>query len=126
MASEKAAKILWKREAPFTQEEIAAMPEGQAWGWIRVHDRNLRDRKAQAKLPQICFTGFKVSEKEKLTQLANQIGLEVKEPVTKNLTILVIGDNAGPSKVAKAKAQDCTIFTKDDFMDYLRRIKKDE
>src|SRR6266478_2556694 len=68
MASEKAAKILWKMEAPFTREQIEAMPEGQAWGWILPRERKLREDKAKLKLPQICFTGFKDSEKEKLRQ----------------------------------------------------------
>lgn len=123
MASEKAAKILWKMEASFTREQIEAMPEGQAWGLIRTHERKLRELRAAAKLPQICFTGFKDSEKEKLSQLAKQVGLEVKDCVTKNLVILVTGDNAGPSKIAKAKAQGCTIFPEDGFMDYLRSRK---
>jgi NAD-dependent DNA ligase len=120
MASEKAAKILWKMEAPFTPEHIAAMPEGQAWGWIRPRERKLREIKAQLKSPQICFTGFKNSAKEKLSQLAAQIGFEVKKPVTKKLVILVVGDNGGLSKIGKAEAQGCKILTEDEFMDYFR------
>jgi BRCT domain type II-containing protein len=71
-------------------------------------------------LPQICFTGFTNSVNEKLSHLAREIGYEVKQPVTKQLAILVIGDNAGPTKMEKAKAQGCTIFTEIEFMDHCR------
>ena len=123
MASEKARQILWKIEAPFTQEQIAAMPEGQAWGLIRQHDRKLREIRERLRLPQICFTGFKNSDKGRLKKLATQAGFEVKDCVTKKLKILVIGDNRGPDKIAKANAQGCPVFTEDAFMDYLQTKK---
>jgi len=125
MASEKAAKILWKLEAPFTPEQVAAMPEAQAWAWIRPRERKLSEMKARMKLPQICFTGFKNSQKEKLRQLATQIGFDVKDGMTKNLAILVIGENAGPSKISKATAQGCTILTEGGFIDYFRSKKNE-
>lgn len=120
MASEKARKILVKMEAPFTEQEIAVLPEGDAWGWIRPRERKLSEEKQARRLPQICFTGFKNSDREKLSHLASQIGFDVKQPVTRQLVILVIGDNLGSSKIEKAKTQGCIIFTENEFMDYFR------
>src|ERR1043165_3107648 len=111
MASEKAARILWKREAPYTPEQVAGMPEQDAWAWILPDDRKRREIKAKSKLPQVCFTGFKESDKNSLRQLASHAGFEVKDCVTKNLAILVTGENAGQSKLEKAKAQKCKIMS---------------
>jgi NAD-dependent DNA ligase len=125
MASEKAAKILRKKEAPFTEAQIAAMSEREAWTWIFAHDQKIREMKAQAKLPQICFTGYTDLEKEKLGDIAKQIGFEVKDSVTKNLVMLVTGENAGPSKIAKAEAQGCITTDEAGFMAYVRSRKED-
>jgi len=125
MASEKAAKILRKKEAPFTEDQIAAMSEREAWTWIFAHDKRIREMNVQSKLPQICFTGFTDSEKEELREIAHQAGFEVKDSVTKSLVILVAGGNAGPSKIAKAEAQGCIVTDKAGFMDYVRSKKED-
>lgn len=125
MASEKAAKILRKREAPFTEDQIAAMSEREAWAWIFSHDQQTREMKVQSKLPQICFTGFTDSEKEELREIARQAGFEIKDSVTKSLVILVTGENAGPSKTAKAEAQGCIVTDKAGFIDYVRSKKLD-
>lgn len=52
---------------------------------------------------EICFTGFKAKERDELETLAESLGLLIKNNITKNLHILCVGDNAGPSKIAKAK-----------------------
>jgi DNA ligase (NAD+) len=120
MASEKAARILRKREAPFTQDQITTMPESQAWAWIYANDREFSTKKSQARIPEVCFTGFTDSERDMLSDAARQVGLHVKDSVTKNLLILVIGENAGPSKIAKAEKQRCIITDRDGFADYVR------
>ena len=125
MASEKAARILRKREAPFTEGQIAAMSEREAWAWIFAADKKTREMHAQAKLPQICFTGFTDSKREELTEIAQLAGFEVKDSVTKNLVILVAGENAGPSKIAKAEAQGCIVTDESGFRDYVRSTKED-
>jgi NAD-dependent DNA ligase len=124
MASEKAGQILRKKEAPFTEDQIAAMSEREAWAWIFSHDQKIREMKAQSKLPQICFTGFTDSEKEELREIAQQSGFEIKDSVTKNLGMLVTGENAGPSKIAKAEAQGCIVTDEAGFMDYIRSKKE--
>ena len=57
--------------------------------------------KKQAK-PQILFTGFPASEKAELENKAKAAGFSVCKSVTKNLAVLCIGSNAGPSKIKKA------------------------
>jgi NAD-dependent DNA ligase len=125
MASEKAAKILRKKEAPFTEDQIIAMSEREAWAWIFAHDQKIREAKAQAKLLQICLTGFTDSKKEELRAIAQQGGFEVKDSVTKNLVLLVTGENAGPSKITKAEAQGCVVTDEAGFMEYVRSKKED-
>jgi NAD-dependent DNA ligase len=126
MASEKVARILRKKEAPFTEEQISALSEHDAWTWIYAHDKQAREVKAKAKQPQVCFTGFTDSEKEKLKVIARQAGFEVKDSVTKGCAILVAGANAGWSKLEKAEAQGCIVVDEAGFMEYLRSKEKAE
>ena len=39
--------------------------------------------------------------------------------VTKNLMILVAGDNAGPAKIKKAHDQGVAVVSKEEFLDFL-------
>lgn len=120
MASEKAARILRKKEAPFTEEQISAMSERDAWAWIYAQEKQARESRANAKLPQVCFTGFTDSEKERLKASALQAGFEVKDSVTKSCALLVAGATAGWSKLEKAEAQGCTVVDEAGFIEYVR------
>lgn len=53
--------------------------------------------------PQILFTGFKSAKREELERLAVEQGLRVMKAASKALAFLCIGDNAGPTKVEKAR-----------------------
>jgi NAD-dependent DNA ligase len=64
---------------------------------------------------EVCFTGFKKSEKEELTSLSESKKLFVKSSVTKNLVFLCYGYNAGPAKLHKACQQGVIILDKDQF-----------
>ena len=50
-------------------------------------------------------------------------GFTVRDSVTKGLTVLVAGSNAGPTKLAKAEAQECTITDATGFLTYLEMRK---
>ena len=52
----------------------------------------------------IIFTGFSASDKKRLTDLAKQKGFRVTTSVSQKTGLLVLGDNAGPSKMTKARA----------------------
>ncbi|MWL87137.1 BRCT domain-containing protein [Cupriavidus sp. SW-Y-13] len=62
-------------------------------------------------VPQIAFTGFGKDHRAALEQQAATMGLRVVKSVTQSLTFLCTGGNAGPKKVAKAKAQRVYILT---------------
>ena len=114
---EKAAKRSRTKEGSFTEDQIWAMSERDAWTWIFAHDQKTREMKLQSKLPQICFTGFSDSKKEELREIAKQAGFEAKDSVTKTLVIPVVGENAGPSKIAKPQIQGCIVTDEAGFMD---------
>lgn len=52
--------------------------------------------------PSILFTGFKRAEREAMEQLAENAGWRIRKTVSMTLDYLVIGDNAGPSKLKEA------------------------
>lgn len=59
----------------------------------------------QESRPQILFTGFAKAERAAFEAQAAAVGLAVVSTVTKNLTFLACGGNAGPTKVDKARNQ---------------------
>ena len=67
----------------------------------------------------MCFTGLSASEKIKLEEVAIGSGLHVTTSVTKNLMLLIAGENAGPAKLKKAQDQGVTIISKEDFLEFL-------
>lgn len=67
----------------------------------------------------ICFTGFKKIDKERLTECALANGLMVRSSVTRNLQILCCGYNAGPTKVTAARMQGVVILDEVQFEAFL-------
>ncbi len=59
----------------------------------------------QESRPQILFTGFAKAERATFEAQAAAAGLTVVSTITKNLTFLACGGNAGPAKVRKARQQ---------------------
>lgn len=117
MASDRPAKIL-RSKTNLPEDQIAQMSDAEAWKLIYTMDppKNQRPRKNRT---EICFTGFSPSDKDRLEQLAVANGIEVVKSVTKTLTFLVTGANAGPSKTQKAQDQKAIILTEDQFMRFL-------
>lgn len=78
--------------------------------------------------PEICLTGFKKEDKERLTELAESKGFYVASKVTSNLKILVCGYNAGPAKKKRAQAIQAMILSEPQFGEYLNtgEIPEDE
>lgn len=121
MLSEKATRIL-RRIGCFSEEQLHAMSEAEAWHHIYAHDLE-KSKKSKARNPEVCFTGFTDDQKAVLTESAIQAGFTVKDSVTKSLRVLVTGSNAGPSKLAKAEAQNCIITDATGFLSYLEMRK---
>lgn len=73
------------------------------------------------KLLEVCFTGFKKADKERLTALAKEKKLYIANDVTINLGILICGYNAGPKKIERAvnSAMQVEIMDEEDFLHFL-------
>ncbi|MAT52120.1 MAG: hypothetical protein CMK32_13160 [Porticoccaceae bacterium] len=113
MPEEKITRILLsKTDLPL--EKIQQMSDKEAWSefYKRFPSKNSKSRKGDIK---ICFTGFSVSEKQRMERIAVSAGLEISRSVTKSLRFLVIGPNPGPSKVEKAKQQEVPILDETQF-----------
>lgn len=116
MASEKITKILLAK-SPLTPDEIKAMSDREAWGWLYSHFPPKFKRKAAQKNggPEICFTGFSASDRTRLEAEAQEAHLDVVKSVTTELRYLVAGPNAGPSKLQKAKAMSIAVMSAEQF-----------
>ena len=55
---------------------------------------------------EVCFTGFASSDKKEMELRAVDNEMFVRSSVTKNLGLLVCGDNAGPAKIKKAMSNN--------------------
>ncbi|MBE8232614.1 MAG: BRCT domain-containing protein [Endozoicomonadaceae bacterium] len=69
---------------------------------------------------EICFTGFKKEDKNRLTTLAQQHNMLVRQSVTVNLDFLCGGYNAGPAKKRKAEAQGVIYLTEETLLIMLK------
>ncbi|MEI7340811.1 BRCT domain-containing protein [Pectobacterium brasiliense] len=71
----------------------------------------------------ICFTGFEKKKKQELVDIAVENGFVVKSDVVKDLFYLCVGDNAGPSKINKAKINCSTLITESNFIELFSSSK---
>lgn len=67
----------------------------------------------------ICFTGFKKADKERLIEVALAHSLTVRSSVTQNLQMLCCGYNAGPSKVTAARMKGTIIIDEEGFVRFI-------
>jgi NAD-dependent DNA ligase len=121
MLSEKATRIL-RKVGCFTEEQLEAMSEAEAWYHIYAYDQ-AKLKTPKARNFEVCFTGFTDDVKAALIESAIQAGFTVRDSVTKGLTVLVAGSNAGPTKLAKAEAQDCIVTDATGFLAYVEMRK---
>lgn len=61
--------------------------------------------------PQMLFTGYGAAQRKALEAQASDAGLAIVQTVTKGLTFLACGPNAGPAKIEKARAQGVYIVS---------------
>ena len=82
--------------------------------------RQKTNRSNPEKKIEICFTGFSKKDKENLIEIAKINNFFVRTEVTKKLSLLVCGDNAGPSKLIKASKMNVPkVYGKDGFKEFL-------
>lgn len=73
---------------------------------------------------EVCFTGFRKADKERLHKMAHLAGFKVRSKPTKDLGVLVCGYNTGPSKLAAARAQGADVVQEiEGFIEYLEHGK---
>lgn len=116
MAGEKVTRILLAR-SDLSLDQIAAMSDREAWGWLYSHfpPKTKRHQKHKKNAQQICFTGFSAVDRKRLEDEAERAHWEVVKTVTHSLRYLVAGSNAGPTKLQKARAQEVILLNADQF-----------
>jgi NAD-dependent DNA ligase len=112
--SQKLRRILLAK-SPFSPQQIDKMSEREGWAWIYSQHAPRKE----SKQPEVCFTGFSVGEKQELESAAEAAHLRPVSSVTKSLLLLVAGENAGPSKLAKARAQGTAVVDRAGFEAFL-------
>ncbi|NIC26552.1 BRCT domain-containing protein [Serratia plymuthica] len=65
---------------------------------------------------EVCFTGFKKEDKERLSKIARESGMVVRKDVTVNLHFLCGGYNAGPKKLEVAQKKGTIILHESEFI----------
>ena len=118
MAREKLIEILLSR-TDLSREDIGKLSETEGWRIVYSLDAQEQEKKRENKLPEVCFTGFGLSDKKRLCNIAADNGFLVKDVVTRSLLLLVAGENAGPSKLKKADSQGCQITDEQGFLDFV-------
>ena len=68
---------------------------------------------------KVVFTGFTTIQKNAMRVVSDRCGMIQQTGVCKSTDILICGDNAGPSKLQKARAQGVEIMTACDFFERL-------
>ena len=92
------------------------MSDAEGWAWIYAQ-QSQNNRKVKG--PEICFTGFGVTERQELESQATINGFNVVSSVTKGLMLLVAGVNAGPAKLNKARAGGIAVVDRTGFEKFL-------
>jgi len=65
---------------------------------------------------EVCFTGFKKADKERLIERAKLASMIVRSEVTVNLHILCYGYNAGPKKMELARMKGTIVLDEPQFI----------
>ena len=71
---------------------------------------------------EVLFTGFPAARRDELEELAEMFDMTVRKSVTQGLDYLVIGPNAGPSKMEKAEAAGATVIDDAGFIELLGKV----
>ncbi|RYE00575.1 MAG: hypothetical protein EOP50_03550 [Sphingobacteriales bacterium] len=95
-------------------ERLVKVPLGVAPPTLRRAARPGSDDTAL----QILFTGFAKADRVRLEKQAGDAGLQVTQTVTKFLTFLCAGPNAGPAKVERSMKLNAFIFDEHQFAQF--------
>lgn len=116
--SEKLIKILLAK-TELSEKEISSISEAEGWRMVYGMAKKKDHR------PQICFTGFRPEEMNNLIALAENNGLKVVKSVTVGLNYLCCGENAGPSKIEKAKENGVLLISSQELEDSMNNTTRE-
>jgi len=91
---------------------VGVLSDAEAWRIIY----SFREKRINDDRLQVCFTGFSVSKKKELVELAGKNNFKIVASVTKNLDFLCGGENAGFRKIEKAESQGVQFLTEEQFI----------
>lgn len=94
-------------------EAIKQLSDNEAWTIIYSKRRRVKKQKAI----EICFTGFRNTEKSVLVDIARTHNFKVVSGVTLNLTYLCCGESPGPLKIQLAEEKNCKFLNQTDFLE---------
>jgi NAD-dependent DNA ligase len=120
MASTNLISMMRSKGAPFTDELLERMSDSECWRWVYTHNKPKKS-KSKNYIPQhtICFTGFTLSRKKELTDLALASGWCVISSPNNSMSHLCTGETPGPSKIERANEICAMIIPESDFLDML-------
>lgn len=73
----------------------------------------------QGSAPEVCFTGFKKADKDRLIKLAESAGMFIRSSVTVSLNYLCCGYNAGPKKIETSRHQGTVVLSEKQFQNLI-------
>ena len=112
------AELLLNDAAP-PAPRLSPKPKPSALAAQEAASNCSRPKSPPGGINQILFTGFAAAHRADLEQKAQDFGLRVMSTPGKTLTFLCYGDNAGPTKVAKALAAGAFIFDAEQFLNLI-------
>lgn len=115
--SQKKALYVLRKYRNVLDEEVQEMSAWEIW---REVEKERKHEREQTRVAEVCVTGFQASERARIEAGARKNNMDVKKSVTKNLTILVCGPNAGPQKIKDAEARGVIIVTGEQFEEFLQ------
>lgn len=96
--------------APTLDASLYILPE-KRHDSVRKYDAPIFDGDLE-----VCFTGFKKADKERLIERAKLAAMVVRSEVTVNLHLLCYGYNAGPKKMELARMKGTIVLNEDEFL----------
>lgn len=117
MASDNLIGMMRSKGAPFTDDILKRMSDGDCWRWIYAHNKPKKP-KTETHIPKrtVCFTGFTLTRKEELTELAASSGWCVVKSPNSRMSHLCTGETPGPSKIEKAHQIGAMIIPESNFL----------
>jgi len=112
------AELLLHDAAP-PAPKLQSKPKASALAALEAASSTPQPKTPLGGVNQILFTGFVAAHRAELEQQALDFGLKVMSTPGKTLTFLCYGDNAGPTKVARALEVGAFIIDSEQFMNLI-------